>query len=203
MSTLRVRRFTGGAITPFLPALASLRITVFREWPYLYDGDADYEREYLQTYSRSPESLFVLATDADQVIGAATGVPLADETAECQRPFVASGLDPRRIFYFGESVLLPAYRGRGLGVRFFAEREGYASALGRFTHTSFCAVQRPLDHPRRPPDYVPLDAFWARRGYARHPELATTYAWKDLDEGAPSPKPMTFWMKRLGETHAG
>ena len=59
------------------------------------------------------------------------------------------------------------------------------------------AVERPIDHPRRPADYTPLDVFWERRGYRKAPELATTYSWKELDEASPSPKPMTFWLKAL------
>ena len=197
MTELSVHRVTGRDIAPHVADLARLRIRVFREWPYLYDGDMDYEKQYLETYSRSPASLFVLVMDDDQVVGASTGVPLADETEDSKRPFLSAGQDPERIFYFGESVLLPAYRGRGLGVRFFVEREGYARALGRFTHTAFCAVERPLDHPRRPADHVPLDAFWGRRGYVKQPELRTTYHWKDLDETEQSPKPMVYWLKRL------
>lgn len=197
MADTTIRRLTGSAVLPFLEDLARLRIAVFREWPYLYDGDMAYEKTYLETYARSPESLFVLALDGDRVIGASTGLPMADETDDFKRPFKAHGYDPRRIFYFGESVLLPEYRGRGLGVRFFEEREAYARSLGRFGWTCFCAVERPADHPRRPAQYVPLDAFWRRRGYEKRPELATTYTWKDLDEESQSPKPMTFWLKRL------
>ncbi len=193
---IQISRLTGSQITPHLPDLARLRITVFREFPYLYDGDPAYEERYLATYSNSPHSLFVLAWHADQIIGASTGVPLPDETAEVQQPFREQGYDLRQIFYFGESVLLPAYRGRGIGVRFFTEREAYARSL-HARYTTFCAVDRPTDHPRRPPDYVPLDAFWQRRGYTRQPALHTTFRWQDLDEVSESPKPMTFWLKPL------
>jgi GNAT superfamily N-acetyltransferase len=90
-----------------------------------------------------------------------------------------------------------AYRGRGLGVRFFEQREAHARALGRFEHTTFCAVQREENHQRRPADYVPLDRFWVRRGYEKRPELNTTFSWQDLDETSKSPKPMVFWLKRI------
>ena len=40
-----------------MEALAAQRIRVFREFPYLYDGDVGYEREYLATYVHSPRSL--------------------------------------------------------------------------------------------------------------------------------------------------
>lgn len=197
MSELTVSRVTGGGIEPCLKELARLRISVFRDWPYLYDGDMAYEEQYLATYARSPASLFVLAFADGQVIGAATGIPMADETEAFKGPFLDQGYDPERIFYFGESVLLPEYRGRGLGVRFFVEREGYARELGRFGHTAFCAVERPRDHPLRPADHVPLDDFWRHRGYTKVPQLATTYVWKDVDQSEPTPKPMTFWLRPL------
>jgi GNAT superfamily N-acetyltransferase len=195
--SLRLERIGGRRILDFLPALARLRITVFRDFPYLYDGSEAYERSYLQTYIDAPDSVMVLVLDGDELVGASSGIPLADEVAELRRPFEQSAYPPERVFYCGESVLLPAYRGRGLGVRFFEEREAHARALGRFELICFAAVQRPAEHPRRPAGYLPLDDFWQRRGYRERPELATTFSWQDLDEPAETPKPMVFWTKEL------
>lgn len=194
--TLEIKTFSGADAVPHLADLARLRITVFRDFPYLYDGDLTYEERYLATYMKSQGSIFVLAFDGPKVVGASTGTPMAAETEEVQAPFLASGRNPADYFYFGESVLLAAYRGRGVGVTFFAEREAQARRLG-VRHTTFCAVERPLDHPRRPVDYQPLDAFWRKRGYRHHPELATTFTWRDLDETAESAKPLSFWIKDL------
>lgn len=197
MNEVEVRRVIGAAIAPYLDDLAHLRLQIFRDWPYLYDGDMDYERQYLATYVRASESLCVLVLDGGQVVGAATGIPMDDETEDFRRPFEATGYDPGRVFYIGELVLQPEYRGRGLGVRFLAELEDHAIRLGRFDWAALCAVDRPADHPRRPADAIVLDGFWSRRGYVRSPELHTTYVWKDLDETEQSPKPMTFWIKAL------
>jgi len=196
MTELSVECCVGPALVPYLDAVARLRIAVFREWPYLYDGDLDYERRYLATYSRAAASLCVLVRAGAEIVGASTAVPMADETDEFKQPFIACGHDPARIFYFGESVLLPAYRGRGLGRRFFAAREARAHQLG-LDYAAFCAVERAPDDPRRPADARSLEAFWQRQGYTKHPELNTTYVWKEIDEAQPSPKPMTFWLKRL------
>lgn len=200
MSSLVIRPLTGPHVKQYIDDLAGLRIKVFREFPYLYDGNFEYEEKYLKTYTDSPESLVVVVFDGDQVVGASTGIPLEHETEEFKRPFLEQGYDPARIFYFGESVLLREYRGRGIGVRFFEEREAYARLLGRFDYTAFCAVERSPDHPRRPADYVPLDAFWMRRGYTKRPEMVTTYSWRDLDEAEESPKPMVFWIKPLSKS---
>src|SRR5690606_504360 len=132
--------------------------------------------------------------DGHSVVGASTGAPMSAETDEVKEPFIKTGRDPADYFYFGESVLLADYRGRGFGKAFFAEREAHANRLG-LPFTTFCAVERPVDHPRRPEGYVPLDHFWKSRGYRHHKELRTAFTWRDLDEDAESPKPLSFWIK--------
>jgi GNAT superfamily N-acetyltransferase len=194
---LTVRRVSGPAIGPWLDDVARLRVAVFRDWPYLYDGDLDYERDYLRAYARSADSVFVLASDGDRVIGASTGLPLADDTPEFQRPFVDAGRSVDDVFYFGESVLLPAYRGRGLGHRFFDEREAHARSLGRFACTAFCAVDRDPGDPRRPADHRGNEVFWTKRGYVRQPGLTMRLSWQEIGESTPSEKPLTFWIRAL------
>lgn len=192
-----VRTFAGEQIAPYLDAVAALRIVVFRDWPYLYDGDRAYEAKYLATYARSPASLFVLAFDGACVVGASTGIPLVDESDNFRLPFREKGIAERDVFYFGESVLLREYRGRGIGHRFFDEREGYARRLGRFRMTAFCAVERAANDPRRPPGYTPNDAFWRKRGYARQNDMFCTIAWQEIDAPAATTHDLRFWLRSL------
>ncbi|MFN5804823.1 MAG: GNAT family N-acetyltransferase, partial [Opitutia bacterium] len=78
--SVRLLEVAGPDLAPWIPALGELRIRVFREFPYLYDGDAAYEREYLSVYLRSPRSLAVLALSPEGApLGATTCLPLADE----------------------------------------------------------------------------------------------------------------------------
>ena len=195
--TIEVVSLTGNALAAVVPALAQLRIAVFRHWPYLYDGTMDYEAGYLSKFSEAEGAVIVAARDGDAIVGCATAAPLAGVEAEFSSPFRARGWDISSIFYCGESVLLPAYRGQGLGHSFFDHREAQARSLGRFTHSAFCAVVRPPDHPLRPRDYVPLDAFWGRRGYDRIEGMMAHFAWKDIDQPIETVKPMQFWMKDL------
>ncbi len=192
---IRIERWSGEALEQFIPELARLRIEVFRDFPYLYDGDFEYEKKYLQTYIDCTESVIVIAFDGDKVVGASTAIPMKHETEQLKKPFVENVYNLDDIFYCSESVLNKNYRGLGIGVRFFEQREAHAEDLGGFKHICFCCVERPADHPRRPANYVPLDQFWNKRGYVKHPELATTYTWKDLDDVDETPKPMTFWLK--------
>jgi GNAT superfamily N-acetyltransferase len=195
--TLRVAPLTGADVAPALPALGGLRIAVFRDWPYLYDGSLAYEEKYLAKLAAANGAIIVAAYDGEEIVGCATGVPMAEVEEPFAEPFQQRGLDIGRIFYCGESVLLPAYRGRGVGHAFFDHREAQASRLGRFTHVAFCAVMRPSDHALRPKDYVPLDAFWGRRGYTKAEGLICRFSWKDIDQAEETEKPMQFWMRAL------
>jgi GNAT superfamily N-acetyltransferase len=196
MSTLRLETFTGSAAKPYLSELANLRMTIFREFPYLYEGDLVYEENYLGVYLASPDYFLAIVFDDKKVVGATTAIPLEQETEEFKKPFVEQGYRLEDIFYFGESLLYPEYRGQGLGVKFFEVREKQAKKYQAKLAT-FCAVERPSDHPLKPAGYQPLHAFWRKRGYERHSELHTEYAWKDLGESGESYKPMVFWLKQL------
>lgn len=176
--------------------IARLRITVFRDFPYLYDGDMAYERRYLATYMQAPGSFIVGAFDGDTLIGASTAAPLAEHKAEFAGPFAERGFDPDDFFYFGESVLLPDYRGQGVGVAFFELREAEARRQG-FTKCLFSAVVRPDDHQLRPADYVTLEEFWKNRGYGRLDGYQTQFAWRDVGDAEETEKPMEYWLKAL------
>jgi hypothetical protein len=196
MSGIRIEALTGARLKAHLPDVARLRIEVFRDFPYLYDGDLDYEARYIASFAASPNALVVAAFEGDAVVGASTAAPMAGQMAEVTEPFRARGEDLSRYFYFGESVLGRAYRGTGIGVRFFEEREKHARACGAEI-AAFCAVVRPANHPRRPQDYVALDAFWRRRGFAMVPGVTCQIGWKEIGEDGESPKMMQFWTKRL------
>ncbi len=191
-----LRNLTGDAARRHLDDVAALRIAVFRDWPYLYAGDMAYERDYLSAYAASPRSVFVLAFDGGRVVGASTGIPLADETPQFQQPFLAQGLPVAGVFYFGESVLLPEYRGRGIGHGFFDGREAHARALGGFAMTAFAAVDRDPADPRRPAAHRGNEAFWARRGYARQPGMTMQLCWDETGVGE-TVHALTFWTRPL------
>ena len=194
-SAFQLIEVRGPELAPWIDVLGELRIAVFREFPYLYAGDLAYERKYLRAYLDCPHSLVVFARDeAGRTVGATTCLPLADETVDFRAPFVRAGVPTDDVLYLGESIVLPKFRGSGLGAEFFARREAHARRLGLRT-TAFCAVDRPADHPARPAVHRPLDAFWIRLGYRRRPELQAVFSWKEVGEEQESPKTLTFWTK--------
>jgi GNAT superfamily N-acetyltransferase len=189
---------SGAEIIPYLDEIAKLRISVFREFPYLYDGSVEYEQKYLQSYCESQESLVVLLKYRNQVIGATTGLPLLDSDEEFQKPLRNSGYDYDigQVFYFGESVLLPEYRGLGYGHSFFDSRESHAKKKG-YSIVCFCAVNREDTHELRPKNYRPHDDFWKKRGFAKHSTIVAEFDWKEVPDGVYRKNKLIFWLKSI------
>ncbi|MBE3636708.1 GNAT family N-acetyltransferase [Mangrovicoccus sp. HB182678] len=194
---MALRPLTGAALAGALDGLAALRIEVFRAWPYLYDGDRAYERGYLAGYADTPDAILAGAWDGDRLVGAATGMPLSAHHAAAPGGDWPAGAPPQeQVFYCAESVLLPEYRGRGIGHMFFDHRESHARRAG-YRWSCFAAVIRPQAHPMRPPDYRPLDPFWRKRGYAPLGGAVERFSWTDLGEAEESVKELQIWLKQL------
>lgn len=197
MSALIVETLTDHAArASALEDLARLRIAVFREWPYLYDGSADYERRYLTHFLGSEGAVLVVARAGETIVGVATASPMSGQDEASRLAFSARGYDATQLFYFGESVLLPAYRGRGIGHAFFDAREAAAREAGAQA-SCFCAVMRPADHPLRPADARDLAPFWRSRGYAPAQDVIAHYDWTDIDRADETSHPMQFWHRML------
>lgn len=186
----------GADIAALTDDLARLRLTVFREWPYLYHGSEAEEAEYLAELMTSADAICVAARDGSRIVGVSTGMPLKDAHGEFREPVAAFGRDPEDVFYCAESVLLPEYRGAGLYRGFFEAREDRARALG-CREAVFCAVDRPPDHPLRPAGALPLDPVWRRFGYAPVDGLKMRFRWTDVGASEETEKTLQVWGKAL------
>jgi len=195
--SVKIIKVIGSHMEQYLTSLAQLRIQVFREYPYLYQGDLAYELEYLKPYLKSRDAVFFIAMDDSEVVGASTCIPLWHEDEVFQRPFLQHEYNLHTIMYFGESVLLQQYRGQGIGYLFFQLREKYAMDYGGIKFCAFCAVERNKSHPLKPDNYRDLSHFWQRLGYKKHSELLTYLNWQDIGKSSSTDKPMTFWLKEI------
>lgn len=193
MRNLESRRLVGSDIEAVLKELAELRIQTFFEYPYLYSGSSDYEMKYLKRYVSSSKSFFFGLWDQNKLIGATTGLPLIDEDSAFQKPFIDHKINGNNVFYFGESLLKPEYRGQKIGHLFFDEREKYAVQTLKFSITCFCSVLRPDNHPLKPKNYRTHDQFWLKRGYKKQNHLQAQFNWQDRNENHESIKCLEFW----------
>jgi GNAT superfamily N-acetyltransferase len=187
---------TGSAVADSLADLASLRIEIFQEFPYLYDGRREDELRYLKLYAEAPEAFVITVTDSGKVVGAATGIPLRHEHQGLIVPFAGSVYPVDEIYYVGELLLCPAYRNQGLGLRLVTQVEAQVRSLGTYRYLTCATVMRPDDHPLRPTQYLPIDRFLARTGFRSLPGMTTEFNWRETD-GVTRTHPMKFWIKAV------
>ncbi|WP_114390716.1 GNAT family N-acetyltransferase [Notoacmeibacter marinus] len=193
---IRLAAYRGSEAQALLNGLATLRITVFADWPYLYEGDEDYEARYLGQFLEGEGAFVAAAFDGEALIGAATATPLLQHMDDLAEPVRQLGLDPQAIFYLSESVLLSNYRGAGIGHRFFDMREDEAVRQG-FAICLFCAVDRKAEDPRRPADTRSLESFWRRRGYQPLNGPKAHLSWRERGQADETDHSLTLWMHHL------
>ncbi len=197
MNSITIEKYVGQEARKLALALADLRLKVFWDFPYLYEGTVEYEKNYLETYFKAEHSFILVVKDGEKIIGATTGIWAREEEESFKKPLQAYGLNTDEVFYFGESVLLPQYRGLGLGKVFMEEREEYARSIPGIKILAFCSVERPSDHLMKPADYRPLDEFWRSRGFTPAQGLFTEYSWLDRGEKNETVKKLNYWLKYI------
>ena len=89
--SIEVKSYIGTNALPYLSDLARLRIEVFREFPYLYDGTVASEEALLSTFAESEESIFVIAFADGEMVGVSTGIPLREEPIAVRQPWETGG----------------------------------------------------------------------------------------------------------------
>ncbi len=194
--SLTTKLLTGNEVDESLDALATLRIEIFREFPYLYDGKRESELRYLSVYAQTAEACVITVTDAGRVVGAATGIPLQYEQKELIDPFAATPYPVDSIYYVGELLFYPAYRNRGLGMKLLSMMEDKVRSLGSYRYLTCATAVRPDDHRHRPAHYLPIERFLNRTGFKAIAAVTTSFSWLETD-GTSREHPMQFWIKEL------
>lgn len=194
MPTLRI--LTSQAAAGVIDALASLRLEIFREYPYLYDGKRENELNYLRLYAEAPDACLITCTEGARIIGAATGVPLRYVQPELGEVFAPSGFASDEIYYVGELLFYPEFRHQGTGLKIVSLLEDHIRAMGHYKYLTCATVLRPHDHPARPEDFIPIDRFLARCGFMALSGISTSFTWLEVD-GEKREHVMKFWIKEL------
>jgi len=199
-SDLQFISLRGSDITAWIPEIARLRMEVFKDFPYYYDGTMDYEVQYLSRYGQSPDAFIFLVRDPKEqvLIGMTSCNRLLHEDDVFKKPLVAFGLNPERTFYFGESILLKEYRRRKLGHLFFEKREEFSRSFNNIETLCFCAIDTSTFPPERNYDQSALYALWDKQQFKKIENLSVMLSWKTHFETIESEKKCDFWLKKLG-----
>jgi ribosomal protein S18 acetylase RimI-like enzyme len=129
---MKIEVIKGIETKKYIDAIAKLRMTNFRDYPYSYEGDMALEKKYLSMYQNSKDSFFIIAKDGDKVIGAITGMPLHESADDCTEVYLEKNIPTIGIYYVGEIIVLNEYRDQGLGHKMWTEFENQVRALKHY-----------------------------------------------------------------------
>ena len=179
---------TGSNIESSLETLAALRLEIFQEYPYLYDGRREDELCYLKSYAVAPDACVILVQESGTFVGAVTGMPLIHEDTQLLEAFTRNSRAVEGLYYVGELLLYQGFRNRGLGSRLLEQMESHIRTLGKYHHLTCATLERPDDHPARPEDYIPITRFLAHTQFALCQASPRSFpGWKQMGSSESTP----------------
>ena len=199
---LRYEAVLGSGIAEMLDDVASLRIELFRHYPYLYDDDLGYEKNYLKGLSENEESFVVAAYRDDEVVGAATALPLlssAEILNGVREHFSRAGFSPSTCYYYSEILVRPAQRYHGIAKEFYRRRDETAIRLG-YSTVCFAALNAEEIRSPRPSDYFDPSDMWRRMGFVQHRDIYVDHRWPTLQPDGTTLEMkhrLYFWIRHL------
>lgn len=189
---------TGKQLHKILPFIATQRIVLFYEYPYLYEGNYEQEMAYLTWFAQLPYSAVVVAYVDEEPVGFISGTALIDFDEHFKgtvQLFKTAGLQPKNYYYIAEVMVLPEHRGHQLSDQLFDYLEKYAEQQG---YTAVCGVTESHEqHPLKPTDYISLEPLWQRLGYKKS-DLVINFSWltRQVDGSSREAEHLLrFWLK--------
>lgn len=195
-------QLSGSNIHKYLTEVATFRIKYFRDFPYFYDGNLDYEMNYLKGYTEDEKSILIIIRNSkNDIIAVSTGVPLittSDILSKAETVFSQSGLNPKDFYYYGEVILDYSVRSKGLTRLIYNEQELHARKFGFSSITIATVIRDPTD-PRNVDRVASSDLVWKKLGFTQT-NIEFNYNWPTLQidgKTVDCENKMIFWAKYL------
>jgi ribosomal protein S18 acetylase RimI-like enzyme len=199
---INIQAYQDTALAAEIGILSKFRLRYFREYPYLYVGTEDYEREYLARYIANPTARLLIARDAEKIVGVAIGTMLSTETdfvvPQIEKQLQQHHIQPQHCFYFGEMIFDPEHRSRGIGKQMLEllKNAGKEQGAERFC---FLAINRQSTDVRRPVDYTDPDIIFEKLGFEKTDGLLTM-EWPTIQPDGrveEATNRLDFWVDRI------
>ncbi len=166
---LKFKIYYDKEILPWIDTIATFRLTEFREFPYLYVGNLESEKKYLRSYSEIKGSALALAFSDEEVVAIATGTPLLSDVEAvpgAAEIFLQHGFVSKDFYYFGEFIVKPHFRHKGITKKLLSELTNYVKSLG-YNNICIMTVDREINHPLKPVDYQDSANIWEKLGFIK------------------------------------
>ena len=178
---INIQTYSGESLAAEIGALVDFRLRYFREFPYLYVGTEEGEREHIAEYITNPTARLIITRKGEKIVGIAIGTMLFTETEilrQAGEPFRQLGIVPEQCYYFGEMIIVPEERSKSIGKQMLEalKNAGQEQGAARFC---FLSVAREANDVRRPADYVDSDMIFRKFGFEKA-DVFVTFEWKTV-----------------------
>lgn len=178
--------------------IAQQRIDIFKEYPYLYEGNFETEIAYLMWFVEQRDSCAAIAYKDNNPVGFITGISFVafeNHFKGSKDIFIKASLDPSAYYYFCEVIVKPEHRRNSIAKRLFALLEAHAKSQG---YRAGCFVNESHeDHPLKPADYKDLTSLFHALGYTKT-NLSIMFKWQTLAQNGKIEELehiLTYWLK--------
>lgn len=193
--TLEVLR--GKELLSNISKLTKLRLAIYQEYPYLYEGNSAFEESYLSLFANSNESMLIIAKDNHQIIGAISGLPLDMAQKEIREVFIQSEIEIKDYYALCDVIVLKQYRSKGVGSILCEEFLKQLQKKKRYKKLVLWQIVKAPDDPKRPKSYFSPDGFWQKLGFIKNPGLMCFLKWIEISETKESSHRFEFWLRDL------
>lgn len=193
MKNIIVEELHGQQITNVADQLAALRMPTFQQYPYYHVSDLPHEQEYFAEFAQNPAAVVAVAYEGEKLIGFSTGIPLLSDTPlfkaiadKFKQAFGIVGLDASEFYYYGDVILIPEYRGKGIASLLYQVREKQAKNHG-FNNMCFLTVE----------NYKVLAPMWQHLGFQKT-NITINFSWPTLQVDGTTKTlehELIFWIK--------
>lgn len=196
-----IRLVINNDIINYLDKISEFRIKEFKEFPYLYEGNEEYEKSYIKGFIEGQNSVLGIVEIDSNIIGVATAMPLrceAEIVKDVELEFHKMGFKIDEFFYIGEVIVKKGYRGNKISSRLLETVEKYFLNLG-FKYACLSTVERDIEDSRRPKNYSDIDKLCLYNGYTKT-KIYSDYSWPmKSDDGSIREvvNEMVYWIKKL------
>lgn len=172
----------GAEIEPYLPEIVDLMVEVYRESPFFYEGTREEYLPLVKAYSDSPQGIACVLFDGKKIIGVAAGAPLNQVSEKWQTPFKNESLD--QIYYLGDEVLHPQYRGKHLGSKLF---DLFMEEVPKsFSTVAFTMMEKSAEEPG-------VKGVLQNRGFVERKDKTVVIPWTEIGSKEEVPHKLVFW----------
>jgi hypothetical protein len=190
--------FHGSECDKFKEFMIDLRVTLYRDYPYLYEADRKEEAEYMHWFLNLPKTFVAIAFCKEKPIAFVAGSDFTDFSEHFKgsiEEFEKAGLVPSNYFYIADDLFEPEHPQQEILSTLVHLMEIRVNEQNNYM---FCWITEEHDsHPLKPENYKSASALWEKLGYQKsnicikfsYPTIQPDHSQKKEEHA------FTYWLK--------